>query len=376
MHPALLPLLVALAAEPPTPTSLPVRPLPEKLAHSLPQDGVLHPASSGTSCAFLVPGEKRLLVWRRGEIENLLLPETTPEIGDIRSVAWDDTTDRVAILGGPPLTAPRVFLLSGTQWVTTPQFEGQPSQIRAARGSVFLAVMPTRPPSSDEKTAAGSPKSQPQAAAERWLELASPSGRSWRQLTVSPISKIVEDQSRNTSAQARSHSEWAPQYGELVSWSASFLVPRKDGRYWLVNRHGGDVTLLSRSGSTDWKGTLPGVEPRGWSDDEKTALLGLIQKKTGQRPEGFRFSTFRPVIQDATTVDDNLLVLADSTAGRRLMVMSAVDNRVTTHDLPSPFTALAATEDGFIVVGPPWGTLSWDDLRPPVGAGPEPGEPH
>lgn len=375
MRVALLPILLALAAEPATPVLLQVKQLPERLAASLPQDGVLHPASSGTSCAFLMPGEKQLLVWRRGELESLPLPESTPEIGEIRSVAWDDTTDRVAILGGPPLTAPRVFLLSGTRWVTTPEPEGQPSQIRAARGSVFLAVMPTRPPSADEKTPAGPAKAEPKLASETWLELASPSGRSWRQLVASPISKRVEELSRHATGHGRSYSQWAPGYGELVSWSASFLVPRRDGRYWLVNRHGGDVALLSRSGSTEWKGTLPAVEPRGWSDDEKTALLGLIQKKTGQRPEGFRFSTFRPVIHDAATVDDNLLVLADTPTGRRLIVLSAVDNTTVTYGLPSPFTVLAATEDGFILVGPPWGTLTWDILRPPVGPGSEPGQP-
>ncbi|MGV8038598.1 MAG: hypothetical protein AB2L07_00440 [Thermoanaerobaculaceae bacterium] len=101
----------------------------------------------------------------------------------------------------------------------------------------------------------------------------------------------------------------------------------------------------------------------------------MIQKKTGQRPEGFRFSTFRPVIHDAATVDDNLLVLGDTPTGRRLMVLSAVDNTTVTYGLPSPFTVLAATEDGFILVGPPWGTLTWDILRPPVGPGPEHSQP-
>lgn len=343
-----------------------VQPLPAELAAAIPK-GAFHLFSgSGRTLAWLAPAGTEVVLWRSGKLEVLALPPPPPTVGAARMAVWDDRHDRLAVLAGAEGSQPAVWLADDRRWQSTPELRDIPGLICAVRGRVLVGTLPTPkgfsspPPGKKEE---GEVKQE----AEVWRELVSSTSTSWTPFVTSPLSKVMSEEAEARRKSSKKPVDRFSTATETASWSASILVPRSDGRYWLVNRYAGDLAVLSTSGAVQWEGRLDEVRPAGWSDDQKKRILDSIGKTTGQRPESMAFSSYRPVVFAAASVEDHLLVLADTPGGRRLFVVSAYDQVVRVFRVPSPYWILGATEDGVIVVGPRWEMLDWEELRPAIG---------
>ena len=343
-----------------------VHPVPAELAAAIPKEAYHLFSGSGRTLAWLAPAGTEVVVWRSGKLEVLALPPPPPTVGAVRMAVWDDRYDRLAVLAGPELSQPAVWLADDRRWQSTPELRGIPGLICAVRGRVLVGSLPapqgfsSPPPGKKEE---GEVKQE----AEVWLELVASTSTAWTPCVTSGWSNVLAEEAEARRKSSKKPVDRFSTATETASWSASILVPRSDGRYWLVNRYAGDLAVLSTSGAVQWEGRLDEVKPAGWSDDQKMRLLDSLEKFTGQRPEAAAFTGYRPVVFAAASVEDHLLVLADTPGGRRLFVVSAYDQAVRVFRVPSPYWILGATEDGVIVVGPRWEMLDWEELRPAIG---------
>ncbi len=192
-----------------------------------------------------------------------------------------------------------------------------------------------------------------------WTDVLSVEPPDWAQLEERAL--IEEAQKR---AEAKGLKHFSLGNSEQRLWSSGLVAVRRDRKLWFVNRYDGAVTLLSRSGSTLWKGQVPGVTRAGFSAKETTKLEAALSSfPMGARVQSL--ARFRPQILSLAVHDDDLAVLfrADGMQGLRLGVLEDMTGRWYVWRLPdgvSPRTI--AVLDDTLWFANPCRTATWPGL--------------
>ncbi|NOZ95838.1 MAG: hypothetical protein GXP47_14030 [Acidobacteria bacterium] len=253
---------------------------------------------------------------------------------------------------------PRLVLYENGRLVDEIAVEGFPPALAIRRGEILVGLIPPLRDAED----IGKPFV--------YLRSYDPGMQRWDDLLTVKLPDWVPEENRSLKEEARQRAaakgskHFVMGHSEQRRWASGLVAVRRDRKLWFVNRYDGAVTLLSRSGSTLWKGQVPDVVRSGFSAEEKVRFeAALADHPLGVRAQGL--ARFRPQILSVTAHDDDLAVLfrSGSTQTIRLAVLDDQTNRWNLWALPDGLApSTIAVMGDTLWLARPCRTVEWSEL--------------